>query len=144
MPHANCKPMSGRGTPHRHGTGHISLLRCPAGTRCAMRAWWPPDVWGGLAVVLALTVPGPVASIAGGLGGMAQAQDAAPPPGEPNRVQLVPIRRPPGWKAPEGSDRVAIERLFGEWERLTRGLEPKRMQTIRIKPDSAVPAGRPR
>jgi hypothetical protein len=109
-----------------------------------MRAWSPPDVWGRLVVVLALMVPGPVASIAGGFGGMAQAQDAAPPPGEPNRVQSVPIRRPPGWKAPEGSDRVAVERLFGESERLTRGLEPKRIQTIRINPDSGVPTGRPR
>jgi len=110
-----------------------------------MRAWSLSDVCGRLLVALVLTVPGPLGSIAGGLGRMAQAQDAAPPSGEPNPVQSVPIRPPSGWKAPEGSDRVAVERLFGESERLTRGLEPKRLQTIRVKPDADdAPAGRPR
>lgn len=110
-----------------------------------MRAWSPGDVCIWLIVVLALTVPGPLGSIAGGFDGMAQAQDTAPPPREPNPVQLVPIRRPPGWKAPEGSDRVAVERLFGESERLTRGLEAKRMQTIRIRPNGIdAPVGQPR
>ena len=122
------------------------MLRCRAGRGdYDMRAWSPQDVCSRLIVVLALMVPGPLGSIAGGFGGMAQAQDTAPPPREPNQVQSVPIWPPPGWKAPEGSDRVAVERLFGESERLTRGLEPKRMQTIRIKPDTAdAPAGRPR
>ena len=91
-----------------------------------------------LLVVLALAV-------AGGFGRVARAQELSLPHGEPNQVQSVPVRPPAGWKASEGSDRVAVERLFGESERLTRGLEPKRMQTIKIKPDADdAPAGRPR
>jgi hypothetical protein len=95
--------------------------------------------YGLLLVVLALAV-------AGGFGRVARAQELlSPPHGDPNQVQSVPIRPPSGWKASEGSDRVAVERLFGESERLTRGLEPKRMQTIRVKPDADdAPAGRPR
>jgi hypothetical protein len=109
-----------------------------------MWAWSPSHVCAGLFVTLALVVPGGLGLISGGFGLVAQAQDAAPPAGGPNQVQSVPIRPPSGWKAPEGSDRVAVERLFGESERLTRGLEPKRMQTIRVRPDGAdVPAGRP-
>ena len=91
-----------------------------------------------LLVVLALAV-------AGGFGRVARAQELSLPHGDPNQVQSVPVRPPTGWKASEGSDRVAVERLFGESERLTRGLEPKRMQTIKIKPDADdAPAGRPR
>jgi hypothetical protein len=110
-----------------------------------MRAWSLSGVGGWLLVVLALAVPATPGPIAGGFGRLAQAQELSPRHGEPNQVQSVPIGPPTGWKAPEGSDRVAVERLFGESERLTRGLEPKRMQTIRIKPDAAdAPAGRPR
>jgi hypothetical protein len=110
-----------------------------------MQAWSLSGVGGWLLVVLALAVPATPGPIAGGFGRLAQAQELSPRHGEPNQVQSVPIRPPTGWKAPEGSDRVAVERLFGESERLTRGLEPKRMQTIRIKPDAAdAPAGRPR
>jgi hypothetical protein len=102
-----------------------------------MRAWSISGVCGRVFVALVLTVPGLVDA-----GRYAQAQDAARPSGEPNPVQSVPISPPSGWKAPEGSDRVAVERLFGDSERLTRGIEPKRMQTIRVKPDGAdVPAG---
>ena len=47
-----------------------------------MRAWSLSGVCGRLLVALALTVPGPLGSIAGGFGGVAQAQDVSPPPGE--------------------------------------------------------------
>ena len=113
--------------------GAQSSVQVSSGTgRCTMRSC------GLLLVVLALAV-------AGGFGRVARAQELSPPYGDPNQVQSVPVRPPTGWKASEGSDRVAVERLFGESERLTRGLEPKRMQTIRIKPDADdAPAGRPR
>jgi hypothetical protein len=109
-----------------------------------MRAWSPSHVCWWLFVAL-VAVPGSLGSIAGGFGLVARAQDATPPAKEPNRVQTVPIMPPSGWNAPEGSDRGSVERLFGESERLTRGLEPKRMQTIKIRPDALdAPAGRPR
>ena len=106
-----------------------------------MRAWSPPAVCGRLLVALALAVLGHLGSIAAA--GCAQAQEANPLSEdratrgyEPRRVQTVPIRPPPGWKAPQGSDRHTVERLFGESERLTRGLEPKRMPSTTIRPQT--------
>ena len=94
-----------------------------------------------LLAVLALTVPGPLGSIAGA-GRCAHAQEANSPPGdervtrglEPKRVQSITIRPPSGTAARRGSDRAKTERLFGASERLMRGLEPKRVQSITIRP----------
>ena len=120
--------------------GAQSFVQVSSGTgRCTMRSC------GLLLVVLALAMPAILAPVAGGFGRVARAQELSLPHGAPNQVQSVPVGPPAGWKASEGSDRVAVERLFGESERLTRGLEPKRMQTIRVKPDADdAPAGRPR
>jgi hypothetical protein len=107
-----------------------------------MQAWSPPGVCGRLLVALALAVPGHLGSVAGA-GRCAQAQEANPLSEdratrgyEPRQVQTVPIRPPPGWKAPQGSDRHTVERLFGESERLTRDLEPKRMPSTTIRPQT--------
>jgi hypothetical protein len=72
-----------------------------------MRAWVLSDLCGRLLVALVLTVPGPFGSIAGGFGGIAQAQEVKPRPGEPGP----------------------------RTDRLVHGLEPKRVQTVRIRPD---------
>jgi hypothetical protein len=71
-----------------------------------MRAWLISGVCGRLFVALVLTVPGPLGSI-GGLGRMAQAQEAKSRPGE----------------------------VAPRTEHLMRGLEPKPVQTVRIRPD---------
>src|SRR5262245_39752562 len=72
-----------------------------------MRAWVLSDVCVWLVVALVLTVSGPFGSIAGGFGGTAQAQEAKSRPGEPGP----------------------------RTDRLVNGLEPKRVQTVRIRPD---------
>lgn len=92
-----------------------------------MRAWALTDVYGRLLVALALTVPGPL-----------RADGAEVWPREP-------IPRSSIWYAPPESDRATGEWLLFDTERLTRGLEPKRMPTIRVRPDGTdAPAGRPR
>jgi hypothetical protein len=117
---------------------------------CVMRAWSLLGVCGRLLLALALTPLGSPGLIAGAES-CAQAQEAKPPSCddrltrglEPKRVQSVPIRPPPGWKAPPGSDRATVERLFGETERLTHRFEPRRGPTVRISPDANAPAAVP-
>lgn len=70
-----------------------------------MRAWSISGVCGRLFVALVLTVPGPLGSI-GGPGRMAQAQEVKSRPGE----------------------------VTPRTEHLMRGLEPKPVRTVRIRP----------
>ena len=94
-----------------------------------MRAWAPSGVCGRLLVAVALTVLGPLGA------------DGA----EVWRREAHPITPLFTWKVLPESDRATGERLLFDSEGLTRGLEPKRMPTIRIGPDGTeVPAGRPR
>jgi hypothetical protein len=72
-----------------------------------------------LFVVQALTFGG---QFMGGAARMAAAQEAGPPSGEE--------RTPPYGEF----DRTEVERIFREYERLTRGLEPKRVQPVPISP----------
>ena len=107
-----------------------------------MRAWALAAVGGRLCVALALTVPSALG--AGGAETYRQMQPAGEESlwnellllgFERNWVQLPPIRLPSVWDWPPESDH--IERLFDEYGRLMRGLEPKRMQTV--GPDFGAP-----
>jgi hypothetical protein len=97
-----------------------------------MRAWALSGVGGRLLVALALTVLGPLGA------------DGA----EVWPRETIP--RSSIWYAPPESLWDAV--FFGEYERLTRGVEPrpvgvegKRVRTIRIGPDGTeAPAGGPR
>ena len=98
-----------------------------------MRALPSLGVRGRLVVALALTAPVALGSVTGGAGRMAQAQQVSP---SPNDALKMPPER--------DFDRAEVERLFHEYQRLTGGLEPKRVPTGRFWPRAGKPTDRPR